>query len=68
MCMKENNLYITAKELSKLMGISEGHAYKIIRQLNRELQEQGYLSIAGKVSRKYFEKRWYGCGQKEVIQ
>ena len=31
-----------------------------MRQLNKELTEQGYMVIAGKVSRKYFEERFYG--------
>lgn len=42
------------------MGVSEGKAYKIIRQLNDELKAAGYLTVAGRVSRKYFEERIYG--------
>ena len=42
------------------MGVSESKAYKIIRQLNAELQAAGYLTVAGRVSRKYFEERIYG--------
>lgn len=56
----ENNIFITASELSELLEISTGHAYKIIRQLNEELQRDGYMVISGKVSRRYFEKRWFG--------
>ena len=33
---------------------------QIIRQLNEELAEQGYIRIAGKCPRKYFEKKYYG--------
>lgn len=58
----ENKVYITASELAMTLGISVGHAYKIIRQLNQELEEKGFLIIAGKVPRQYFEKRWYGFG------
>ena len=35
-------------------------AYKLIRKLNQELEKEGFLVIAGKVPRRYFEKRWYG--------
>ena len=28
--------------------------------MNKELEKDGYLIIAGKVPKKYFEKRWYG--------
>ena len=44
----------------KWLGVSVGHAYKLIRKLNQELEKEGFLVIAGKVPRRYFEKRWYG--------
>ena len=56
----ENKIYITASELPEMLGVSVGHAYKIIRKLNQELEKNGFLVIAGKVPRRYFEKRWYG--------
>ena len=59
---EENKIYITASELAEMLGASVGHAYKIIRKLNQELAEQGFLVIAGKVPRRYLEKRWYGYG------
>ena len=59
---EENKIYITASELAEMLGVSVGHAYKIIRKLNQELTEQGFLVIAGKVPRRYLEKRWYGYG------
>ena len=58
----ENKMYVTAGEVASILGISECHAYKIIRMLNEELKTAGYLTIAGKVPVKYFEKRWYGFG------
>lgn len=56
----ENKIYITASELAEMLGVSVGHTYKIIRKLNQELEKNGFLVIAGKVPRRYFEKRWYG--------
>lgn len=33
--MAENNkIYITANELAEMLGVSVGHAYKLIRKLN----------------------------------
>lgn len=52
--------YVTADELVDTLGVSKGKAYQIIRQLNDELIKQGYIKIAGKCPRKYFEKRYYG--------
>jgi len=59
---KENKIYITAVELSEMLGVSSGHAYKIIRRLNQELEKEGFIVISGKVSKSFFEKRWFGYG------
>lgn len=53
----ENRFYLTASELSDLMGISIGHAYKLIRDMNAELAKEGYIVVAGKVPKRYVEKR-----------
>lgn len=59
---KQNKIYITAAEVAESLGVSLGMAYKIIRQMNQELSKQGYIVIAGKCPRRYFEKKWYGFG------
>lgn len=56
----DERLMMTATDVAKILGVSVGHAYKIIKKLNVELEQAGYLVIAGKVPRGYFEKRWYG--------
>ena len=53
--------YITAKEIAETLGISTGKAYKLIRDMNAELQAKGFLTISGKVSRAYFNEKWYGA-------
>ena len=58
----QNKIYITAPELAGMLGISDGQAYKLIRGMNQELKKEGYLVIAGKVPKRYFEKCWYGYG------
>lgn len=55
-----NKQYITAKEISEMLGVSNSKAYSIIRGLNTELKERGYLTIPGKVSRAFFFEKWYG--------
>ena len=42
------------------MGVSKSHAYKLVRELNQELKAKGFLIVAGKVSRTFFEERFYG--------
>ena len=58
--MNENKIYITAPEMAEMLDILLGHAYKIIRGLNNELKNDGYIVIAGKIPRDYFKKRWFG--------
>jgi len=48
-----------AAEVAELLQVSEPHAYKIIRKLNKELEKQGKFVVAGRVSRKYFEEKFY---------
>lgn len=55
----EKKNYINAQELSSMLGISVSRAYRVIRKLNEELEEKGYLVIAGRVPTKYFEQRWF---------
>lgn len=52
--------YITAQEISEIMGTSQGQAYKFIRQMNQELKEQGFLIVAGKVPIAYFKTKCFG--------
>lgn len=51
--------FLKAPEIASIMEVSIPYAYKIIRNLNNELQQQGYLTVHGKVSRKFFESRYY---------
>lgn len=55
------NAYVDVKEVSLLLGVSQSKAYQIIKQLNDDLKKDGYLTIAGKVSRAYFNEKWYGA-------
>lgn len=50
---------IGAKEVSKRLGVSLSCAYKVIEQLNRELEKAGYLTIRGKVDSLYLESRYF---------
>ena len=55
----ESKRFLTANDVAEYMGISVPMAYKIIRRLNNELVAQGYLVVAGRVNRAYFEKKIY---------
>jgi hypothetical protein len=56
----EGPIYITAVEMTEILGISKPYAYKLIKQMNEELDAKGYITILGKVAIKYFEENFYG--------
>ena len=49
--------FLTAADISDLIGCSESYAYSVIRKLNDELQEQKYIIFRGKINAKYIYKR-----------
>lgn len=57
--MKDDRLMLRATDLSELLQISVGSSYRIIKKLNVELEEKGYIVIAGRIPTKYFEKRFF---------
>ena len=66
--MENTKFYVTAEELSDAYGICLSKAYKLIRQLNAELETKGFIVIQGKVPRKYVEERVYGYSFKGEIK
>ena len=65
--MQEKNFY-DVNDVSVYMGISVPMAYKIIRKLNNELSDKGYITVSGKVNRIYFEEKIYaGCSVKDGV-
>lgn len=62
--MEYTRKMLNAKEVSELLDISNSYAYKVIDQLNRELEKAGYLTIHGKVDSLYLAKRYFPCEEK----
>ena len=56
----KNDLFVTAGEVAQDLGVSKPFAYKLVRQMNEELEAKGFITIAGRVSRKYYEEKFYG--------
>ena len=60
------NQFMRAEEVARELEVSRSYAYRLIKQLNAELREKGYMTIAGRVNRQYFRERLYGISdQKE---
>lgn len=50
---------MSATEVAEQLGTSKAYAYKVIRKLNTELAKEGCLVVQDKVSRAYFEERFF---------
>ena len=46
--MEKDNLFVSAEDIARVTGMSEQYAYKLIKQLNSELEAKGYFTIRGK--------------------
>lgn len=55
----EKSKFVRVEEVAELLDISKSHAYKIMRELNAELERKGKITNAGRVSRRYLEERLY---------
>ena len=61
-----NQNYLRSEDVAEIMGISKAYAYKIMRKLNAELDEQGYITVSGRINRKYFmERTCYGTNEQK---
>ena len=60
-----NNKFICAEVVAQELSVSKPYAYKLIKRLNDELKEKGFITISGRVNRQYFNERLYGMGREE---
>ena len=52
--------WLYVEDVAEILQISKSHAYKVIRQMNKELSAQGIFTIQGRIDSKYFyEKTCY---------
>lgn len=54
-----NKQLLGATELAKILGMSKPYCYKVIANLNEQLEKDGYMTVRGKVSKVYFEEKFY---------
>lgn len=51
--------FYRAKDLAELLDVSESKAYELIRTMNVELQEKGFLICRGRVPAAYVKERFF---------
>ena len=54
------SVFMKADEVQELLGVSRSEAYHIMKKLNDDLKEKGFIVLSGRVSRKYLEEMIYG--------
>lgn len=60
------NSFMRVDEVARELGVSKSYAYKVVQKLNDELKSMGYLTVAGRISKKYFmEKLCYDSSDKK---
>ncbi len=52
--------FLDVNDVCEILGVGKSKAYQTIRKLNKELESNGYLIVAGKIPKKYFLERIYG--------
>ena len=58
-------LFVRAEEVANELGTSKPYAYKLVREMNEELKQKGFITIPGRVSRRYFEEKFYGLRDRQ---
>lgn len=61
----DEKIFIKADEVAEKLGSSKAYAYKLIKTLNEELKDRGFLTMPGRVSRQYFYEKLYQAERKE---
>lgn len=59
---RTSEYFYFAEDIMEMLDISQNSAYRIIRKLRKELEEQGYdigIGTSGRISKSYFHERFY---------
>lgn len=51
------NEFLKVDEVEKICQVSKTMAYKLIREINEEMTSKGYLTIKGRVNKKFLFKK-----------
>ena len=58
-------IFMRVEEVAEELGVSIPYAYKLIRSMNEELKEAGFITIAGRIDRKFFHEKYYGTREQK---
>ena len=58
-------VFMKVDEVAAELGVSNSYAYKLIRELNKELKAAGCIVINGLIDRKFFHEHLYATQKKK---
>ena len=61
-------VFMSAEEVAGVMDVSKSYAYKVIQRMNEKLEGKGFITMQGRIDRKFFYDQFYGTADntKEV--
>lgn len=62
-------MFLRVSDVEEILGVSESYAYKLIRKLNKEMQDMGFQTIQGRIDTKFFYEHFYqtqNCERRDV--
>ena len=59
----KNKMFVRANDIAQDLDVSLPYAYKLIREMNAELKAKGYMTVAGRISRQFYEEKFYGINR-----
>lgn len=60
-----DQVFMRVDEVAAELGVSNSYAYKLIRELNKELKAGGCIVINGRVDRRFFHEHLYATQKKK---
>ncbi len=57
--MSNESVFYNADDISVILTVSKPTAYRIIKRLNDELKQMGFIVVSGRVPKKYFSEKFY---------
>lgn len=61
-------VFMKVDEVAAELGVSNSYAYKLIRELNKELKAAGCIIINGRIDRRFFHEHLYATQKRKVLK
>jgi len=58
--MSHYQYMMSAEDVAKELNCSKSHAYKLIKSMNKELSQRGYVTMAGRIPRAFWATKMFG--------